>query len=237
MVYKMLRLTLILQIAIMASCVTAAALMFVYFPFPSPLIKPLLPPKQRWPAEQVAAWVESGHIDSGFMEFFSRDPERAVPPGKNLVSPADGVIKDIAVQDGTTYLIIGLSFWDVHVVRTPIAGVVKNIEQEGLSFFRFSSESKDMVFLRGKAGPVQQIVTLATDHEDIKVRLITSYWASRIKLWVHEGERLEKGDRLGRILLGSTVVVELPDAAQFLVHKGQRVVGGETIIVDGKSLQ
>lgn len=230
------RRTLAFQIVIMASCITAVALMFVHFPFPSPLIKPLLPPKQRWPAEQVAAWVESGHIDSGFAEFFNRDPERTVPPGNNLVSPADGVIKDIAVQDGVTYFVVGLSFWDVHVVRTPVAGVVKNIEQEGLSFFRYSSEAKDMVFLKGKAGPVQQIVTLETDYGEIKVRLITSYWASRLKLWIQEGQHLEKGDRIGRILLGSTVVLDLPGTVPFSIQKGQRVVGGETVILEGKSM-
>jgi len=234
---EMPRQTLIFQLVVMASCIFAAVQTVVHFPFPSPLIRPLLSPKQRWPAEQVAAWVESGHIDSGFMEFFNRDPERTVPPGNNLVSPADGVIKDIAVQNGTAYFVVGLSYWDVHVVRTPVAGVVKNIEQEGLSFYRFSSEAKDMVFLKGKAGPVQQIVTLATVYGDIKVRLITSYWASRIKLWVQAGQHLEKGDRIGRILLGSTVVLDLPDGAQLSVQKGQRVVGGETVILAGERSQ
>jgi len=225
----------IFQVAVMALCIVAVVQIVVQFPFPSPLIKPLLPPKQRWPVEQVAAWVESGHIDSGFMEFFNRDPERIVPPGRNLVSPADGVIKDIVAEDGVTYFVVGLSYWDVHVVRTPAAGVVKRIEQEGLSFFRYSSEAKDMVFLKGKAGPVQQIVTLSTDYGEIKIRLITSYWASRLKLWVQEGQHLEKGERIGRILLGSTVVLDMPGPFDFSVQKGQRMVGGETIILGGKA--
>src|SRR4030095_13734698 len=114
---------LVLQVVVMVLCIVAVMQVVVHFPFPSPLIKPLLPPKQRWPAEQVAAWVESGHIDSGFIEFFNRDPDRLVPPGRNLVSPADGVIKDIAVENGVTYFVVGLSYWDVHVVRTPVAGV------------------------------------------------------------------------------------------------------------------
>jgi phosphatidylserine decarboxylase len=64
----------------------------------------------------------------------------------------------------------------------------------------------------------------------VKVRLITSYWASRIKLWVQIGQHLEKGDKLGRILLGSTVVSEFPGETQFLVRPGQRVIAGETLI-------
>ena len=109
------------------------------------------------------------------------------------VSPADGVIKDIITRDGIAYFIVGLSFWDVHVVRTPVAGVVKSIEQEGFTFFRNSSETEKEVYLQGKTGPVQQIVTLATDYGEVKVRLITSYWASRLKVWISRRRPAAKG--------------------------------------------
>lgn len=227
---------LLIQGAILVICVAAAAELFATFPFPSPFIKPLLPPNLRWPTAQVEAWVESGDFGSDFLEYFARDPERKIPAGNNLVSPADGMLQDIAVQDGTTYFIVGLSFWDVHVVRTPVEGVVKSVEQEGLHFDRFrNGPVKEMVYLRGKDAPVQQIVTLDTKYGEIKVRLITSYWASRIKVWVHSGQKLEKGERIGRMLLGSTVAVEFPDGMKFSVQPRTRVVGGETIISSGEA--
>jgi phosphatidylserine decarboxylase len=65
------------------------------------------------------------------------------------------------------------------------------------------------------------------------VHLITSYWASRLKLRVRVGEKLEKGQRIGRILLGSTVVAEFPGDLKFSVRPTQRVLGGETIIAEG----
>lgn len=225
--------TLFLQLGILAMCGVVVAELLTNFPFPSPVIKPLLPPQKRWPDTQIARWVEAGHFENGFLEYFARDPERAVPSGRNLVSPADGVIKDIVVRNGITYFIVGLSFWDVHVVRTPVAGVVKSVEQEGISIFRDTSETADEVYLKGKDGPVQQIVTLNTDYGEIKVRLITSYWASRLKVRVHEGQRLEKGQRVGRILLGSSVVVDVPSGVGFAVKKGERIVAGETIISNG----
>src|SRR6185312_13243245 len=112
-------------------------------------------------------------------------------------------------RDGVTFLVIGLSFWDVHVVRTPISGTVESVEREGVFYPRFPSrEDRDAAFfLRGKTAPVQDIVTLRSDQGEVKVRLVTSYWASRIKVWVHPGQHLNKGQRLGRILLGGTVVV------------------------------
>jgi phosphatidylserine decarboxylase len=221
------------QLAIVAFCVFAVGELAVSFPYPSPLIRFSLPPKLRWPAAEIAGWVEAQSFDPGFSEFFYRDPERKVPPGENLVAPADGLLRDVVFENGITYLIVALSFWDVHVVRTPVAGVVKDISFEGNTFFRYSSEAKEQVFLKGKAGPVQQVLTLDTDYGEVKLRLITSYWASRLKVWVQEGDRLTKGQRIGRILLGSTVVAEFPGEVKFTVPKGQRVIAGETVIYQG----
>lgn len=227
---------LAIQIVIVGFCIFALAELVLNFPFPSPLIKPLLPPKLRWPTAQVQHWVETGQFGTGFVEYFARDPERTIPSGDNLVSPADGVVRDIVFRDGTTFLIIALSFWDVHVVRTPASGVVSDVEQEGVYFGRNGTKSEftESFFLRGKAAPVQQIVTVQTGFGEMKVRLITSYWASRIKVWVHDGEHLDKGQRIGRMLLGSTVVLELPGRVALTPKVGQRVAGGESIIWRGR---
>lgn len=231
------RRTLVVQLAIVAACVFAITLLAVNFPFPSPLIKPLLPPKARWPTDQIEQWVERGHFGSGYLAYFARDPERTIPQGENLVSPADGIVKNVVQREGTTYLVVGLSFWDVHVVRTPVDGVVKSVDDEGTYLFRDASkpELEQSIFLQGKAAPVQKIVTLATQSGEVRVRLITSYWASRLKVWVHPGQQLAKGQRLGRIVLGSTVVAELPGRVELAVKAGERVVGGETVIFEGKS--
>jgi len=224
-----LRFILALQIAMMSLCAVGVTQLIVHFPFPSPLIRPLLAPKQAWPSEQISRWVESGDFDSGYLEYFARDPERRVPKGANLVSPADGIVQRIHSYEGITYLVVGLSFWDVHVVRTPVAGVVKDIQDDGSFYPRGPFLGNDGL-LRGKPFPVQKIVTLDTEYGEAKVRLITSYWASRLKVWAQIGERIEKGDKIGRILLGSTVIVELPGDFPLTVKTGQRVVGGETVI-------
>jgi phosphatidylserine decarboxylase len=177
-------------------------------------------------------WIETQNIDPAFKKFFYRDPERHVPSGPGLVAAADGLVQVADYRDGVTFLVIGLAFWDVHVVRTPVAGVVESVDNEGVFFPRFPShEDRDAAFfLRGKVAPVQQVVTLRTDRGEVKVRLVTSYWASRIKVWAHPGQYLEKGQRIGRILLGSTVVVELPGKVILAVKKRQHVVAGETLI-------
>ncbi len=231
------RSVLIFQLVLIATSIFAVTEWGSNFPYPSPLIKPFLSPKLRWPTEEVMEWIETQNVDPAFKKFFYRDPERHVPSGPNLVAAADGIVQAIAFRDGITFLVIGLSFWDVHVVRAPIAGTVGSIEDEGVFYQRYPThEERDAdFFLRGKAAPVQQVVTLKTRIGEVKVRLVTSYWASRIKVWAYPGQQLKKGQRIGRMLLGSTVVVEFPGKLALEAKKDQHVVAGETIInADGK---
>lgn len=230
---------LLIQLCLIALSLFLVAEWAANFPYPSPLIKPVLSPRLRWPTEQVREWVETQNIDPAFKKFFYRDPERHVPGGPALVAAADGLVQVAEYRHGVTYLVIGLSFWDVHVVRTPVAGLVESVESEGVYYSRYASrEDRDVAFfLRGKAAPVQEVVTLRTAAGDATVRLITSYWASRIKVWAHPGQHLDKGQRIGRILLGSTVIVELPGRFSLAVKEGQHLVAGETLITESGSVR
>lgn len=227
--------TLLVQVAIIGACIVTLAELAANFPFPSPVIRPLLPAKERWPGDQVAAWVVTQRFDPAFVDFFYRDPERVPPAGENPVSPSDGVVLATLHDGGRSELIVGLSFWDVHVVRTPVAGIVKSITPAGRINFGDQSDwpkVNEDIALRGKDAPVQAVITVATDAGDVTIRMITSYWASRLKVWVHAGEKLKKGQRIGRIMLGSTVAAAFPPNIRFSVQPAQRVVAGETIISD-----
>jgi phosphatidylserine decarboxylase len=228
----MKRVVLALQTGLLCLAIYIVAAQLAAFPFPSSPAQPFLGPEERWPTPLVKTWIETESADASFVEFFNRDPEREVPAGANLVAPADGVLKGIYEHEGLDHFTIGLSFWDVHVVRSPVDGIVQSVETEGVSFFKAQSETADLAFLRGKAGPVQTIVTIASKAGPIKVRLITSYWASRIKLFVITGQQVTKGERIGRILLGSSVVLDIQDGYDFWQELGDRLVGGETIILD-----
>jgi phosphatidylserine decarboxylase len=92
----------------------------------------------------------------------------------------------------------------------------------------------NLVYLKEKVSPVQKVVTLQTKWGTFKIRLITSVAATRLKVFVEAGERVVKGQRLGHILAGSTVVLEMPAAIPLCIEKGARVVGGETVISEGK---
>ena len=82
----------------------------------------------------------------------------------------------------------------------------------------------------GQVLPVQTRIALETDIGPVAIRLITSVAARRIETWVHAGEQIRRGQRVGRILLGSTVVLEVPDEYVCTCELGSHVRAGETIL-------
>jgi len=79
----------------------------------------------------VRAWALDGGTDRGFLAFFERDPERAIPSGNNIVVPADGLLLSIDRRGETQYVVSALSYWDVHVQRVPCDGVVTSVSDAG----------------------------------------------------------------------------------------------------------
>ena len=80
---------------------------------------------------------------AAFFLWFFRDPERQIPmlPGA-IVSPGDGKVTDVSVvaSDGTSpgtrrnRISIFLSVFDVHVNRSPIAGVIREVRYQPVSY-------------------------------------------------------------------------------------------------------
>lgn len=183
--------------------------------------------KLIWPQKLIQHQISEGKIDQKFQAFFDRDPVRKIPDEKNvIISPADGIIKDISLIDGYYRIVISLSLWDVHIQRVPLDGVILKIEEEGIRDYQNITKTNYL------ARVYQVVTTMDSEIGPVKVRQLTAVNARRIKVFVGVNDKVRLGDKLGRILLGSTVVIELPkgiiltDAAK--VNK--RVVGGQSII-------
>lgn len=224
---------LIVQVVVITLLIVALALWCIYFPYPSPLVRRWLSPQKRWPDGQIQKWLAEGQLHPAFLRYFNRDPERVPPPGTTMLAPADGLVTSAEIRGGVRYLVIALTFWDMHVQRSPLSGRVAKVDSAGTDFM--DGEGRQFAFLREKSCPVQKRLVIATGAGEIAVRLITSLAARRIETWVREGEEVVRGQRIGRILLGSTVVLELPPDARLLVRVGERVLAGETIVADGLS--
>lgn len=214
------------QIVILCLLAFAIVLLWAYFPYPSPLVRRWLPAHKRWPEAQIRGWLRSGKFRQSYLRYFYRDPERSAPVGDDVLAPADGLVTSAEVRDGVRYLVIALTFWDMHVQRSPLAGRVLRVEAQGDVWV--DGEGRDFAFLREKTCPVQKRIVLQTAAGELAVRLITSVAARRIEAWVAAGDEVSRGQRIGRILLGSTVVLELPASSSLLIQVGERVSAGVT---------
>lgn len=221
---------LIFMFQIASVVLLAAALVAAWacFPYPSPLIRRWLPARERWPEVQIREWLRTGRYHRSFLNYFYRDPERIAPAGTSVLAPADGLITSMEIRDGVRYLVIALSFWDMHVQRSPSTGRVVHVTAHGEDFM--DGEGRDFAFLREKPCPVQRRLEIEAPEGRLAVRLITSLAARRIETWVKEGDSIARGQRIGRILLGSTVVLELPVKIPLRVQVGERVRAGETVV-------
>lgn len=213
---------------IIGCCVTALVLWGRAFPYPSILIRWLLPPRKRWPEAQIRDWLANARPAPAYLRFFSRDPERHPPAASGLVAPADGLVTSLDCRDGIRYVVIALSFWDVHVQRCPEAGRVSEVCPLGSEYM--DGEGRQFAFLAEKPCPVQIRICVQTASGEIAIRLITSLAARRLESFVKVGDSVVRGQRIGKILLGSTVVLEIPEQWPLRIQAGERVWAGDTLV-------
>lgn len=224
--------TLGFQLVVLLLLAILVGIWAIHFPYPAPWLRRFLAPRLRWPERQIRGWLKNRHFHRNFLGFFNRDPDRMPPSAHGLIAPADGLVTSAETRDGIRYLVIALSFWDMHVQRSPATGKIVAIEPSGDEFM--DGEGRDFSFLREKYCPVQTRIVLDTHQFGrLAVRLITSVAARRIEVWPQVGHMVERSQRLGRILLGSTVVLEVPEALPLCVTRGQRVRAGETLVTSG----
>ena len=167
--------------------------------------------------------------------YFFRDPERyPINDDKYLVSPADGLITDISEKSGpeelrlenTSYTRISvfMNVFNCHVNRTPLAGIVEEINYKPGKFLNASldkaSEENERNYYKIKS---------SKSGEEIIIVQIAGLIARRIVCEVEQGQNLKQGDRIGMIRFGSRVDIYFKNK-KVLAKIGQNVVAGESLI-------
>jgi phosphatidylserine decarboxylase len=165
------------------------------------------------------------------LQFF-RNPFIQLPNEEKLVfAPADGKVVVIEETTESEYLkdrrkqvSIFMSPINVHINRSPIAGVVE--------FFKYHP-GKYLVAWHPKSSTENERTTMVLTHKSgvkILVRQIAGALARRIKWYVKEGTPLAQGGEFGFIKFGSRVDVYLPLDAEILVSLEEKTKGGRTPI-------
>ena len=160
---------------------------------------------------------------------FFRDPERVTPVAPHgVISPADGRVTIVDEREDpfvgpAVRVSIFLSPLDVHVTRSPIAGVVVGTVR---------TTGRYMPAYRPEAGDENERCAIHVEGEGLRVTVvqIAGVAARRVVCRVGAGDKLAAGERYGIIRFGSRTDCFMPRGAQPLVQPGDRVTGGETVI-------
>ena len=163
-----------------------------------------------------------------FVFSFFRDPERVVPdaPGA-VVSPGDGKVTDVSLvrQGGgeQARISIFLSVFDVHINRSPIAGIVRDVRYQRGKFLNAMNQAS-------AEQNEQNIVCIEGDGQTVVLKQIAGLLARRIVFLPKIGDHLERGQRVGLIKFGSRVDVLFDPSASLAVKVGDRVRGGASVL-------
>lgn len=184
---------------------------------------------------------------------FYRDPDRVAPDRDDvIVSPADGTVIYVkrsaagvlpaSVKGGREYSLeelvrtrlssddtivvgIALSFLDVHVNRAAVQGEVTLQRRFAGQFMSLKRE--DAVVRNERATTV-----IRNDSLEVGIVLIASRLVRRILSYVHEGQEVALGQRIGVIRFGSQVDLVVPARPdlRLLVAAGDRVSAGASVV-------
>lgn len=167
-----------------------------------------------------------------FVVRFFRNPERPITVDDSiLISPADGVVVEVAEADEKEYfndqrlkISIFMSPNNVHKNWYPVSGTIR--------FFRHHA-GKFLVAWHPKSSDLNERTTVVIERENgvqILVRQIAGAVAQRICCYSAVNKKVKQGEELGFIKFGSRVDVFLPTGTEVMVSKNQKVIGCTTII-------
>jgi phosphatidylserine decarboxylase len=164
-----------------------------------------------------------------FLIQFFRDPER-VPEGGDdaVVSPADGTVLSVgdapeAPAGARRRLSIFMSVFNCHVNRSPVTGKLDD--------YAYVKGTKAAAFAdKASTENEQTRITMKTGAGTLTFKQIAGALARRIVFYPRVGDEIPRGARIGLIKFGSRVDLFLPDGAEPLVKRGDKVFAGRTPI-------
>jgi phosphatidylserine decarboxylase len=177
-------------------------------------------------------------LNTAFMGYFFRNPERTIPAEENLVvAGADGTVRavesipDVEGFSGRASRIsIYLSPMDVHVNRAPINGTVTELGY---------TPGRHLLTIQNKASDFNEHSRILIENEQVTclVKQIVGPLVRRVVYWLEPNQALARGEQIGMMKFGSRLDTYLPEEkVEVIVQPGESVRAGETVIARIKTV-
>ena len=176
-----------------------------------------------------------GYILTLFTLWFFRNPKRKTPEIPNsIISSADGRVclidkasPPVEIEMGSDEMLricVFMNVFNVHINRSPIAGIINKIVYKEGHFFNASLN---------KASEKNERSSIVVENQkgtEIVVVQIAGLIARRILGFVSTNQSIDQGERYGLIRFGSRVDIYLPLNSNINCSVGDRVIAGETLL-------
>ncbi|QIK16610.1 phosphatidylserine decarboxylase family protein [Blattabacterium sp. DPU] len=172
-----------------------------------------------------------------FLIFFFRNPKRnfnGIYENENkeiIISPADGKILSIQkifenefFHKNCICISVFMSPFNVHVNRFPVSGKI--------IYVKYHPGKYIIAWLPKSSLHNEHTTTVIETNKGKKIlfRQIAGFLARRIIIYAKKNSIVKKGEEFGFIKFGSRVDIFLPLNSIILVKKGEKVIGGITMI-------
>lgn len=178
-----------------------------------------------------AVWAVIPVVLALYFAYFFRDFRRVTPYDPNILySPADGTVMGVDEIFDDEYLnepaikvTIFLSVFNVHTNRAPLDGEIKYQRYTCGQFVPAYEKNASFENERHAIG-------MDNGRMRFLVIQIAGLLARRIVSWVTVGTNLKQGETYGMIKFGSSTELVVPRNVEITVKKGDKVVGGITVV-------
>lgn len=163
-----------------------------------------------------------------------RDPTRVPPQAEFVaVAPADGILTaiarapwpaDMGMEGDTDVLTINPRFYDVHVLRSPVAGALTLTQH-------ISGQWGSNVFDKAAPGNERAIAVMKLgDGRTIGIEVMGGAAPDRVKLSARGGDVLSLAQPVAYAAFGGEVRLYVSGGVEIIARVGQRMIAGETPI-------
>ncbi len=167
-----------------------------------------------------------------------RDPERNTPQDADAIfAAADGTIMRIDeiyehrfLHTDSLRIAVAQAPWDVSVNRSPASGEVRYVEH-------VPGEYRPVWDAEAAERNTRTYIGIATAWGPMLITQIAGPLARKITCNVQRGDRVEAGERIGRVRFGARVdLIVQRDTVQSLLKVGQHLAAGVTRIASATPL-
>lgn len=164
-----------------------------------------------------------------FLLYFLRYPKTIIRQNNedNVYSPAFGKIMSIRERDDNTlYIAIFLSPTDIHYQFFPVSGTVKDLKYDCSGKFELAYE------LNKSNKNEKSIYTVTNKNGDFIIYQIAGYFVRRISTYKKKGDKVDSGECMGIIYIGSRVDIIIPNRNKFklLAKEGDSVYAFNSLL-------